>query len=94
MLRHSAVHKHYAHDSDVHAVAFSPDGRRLVSAGADCAIKVFDVLLHTEVAVIRTDEDIHALLFNGLMCCCIMSNSVLCLCQASIVLQWHYVDLN
>jgi WD40 repeat protein len=42
------------HSSRVFALAFSPDGRRLASSGADCTAKLWDTKTGDEVLTLRT----------------------------------------
>ena len=46
-----------AHAGWVAAVAFSPDGSRMVSASQDLSLKLWDALGCTEIATLRSDED-------------------------------------
>jgi hypothetical protein len=46
------------HGDDVNAVAFSPDGRRLVSASDDGAAHVFDIASGREIATLRIGAEV------------------------------------
>jgi WD40 repeat protein len=46
-----------AHEEPIVALAFSPDGRRLVSAGADRVVKVWDVESRTELRLLDGQTD-------------------------------------
>ncbi len=49
----------------IHDLAFSPDGRRLVSCGQDRHLRVFDVDLNDEVASVRLDAEPLCVAFDG-----------------------------
>lgn len=59
------VNEHEAHGSTVHTVAFSPDGQRILSCGADQCIRVLDVQTGTELYSKDLDDEIRCAVWDG-----------------------------
>ncbi|XP_028392732.1 protein FAN-like isoform X2 [Dendronephthya gigantea] len=59
------INEHEVHGSTVHTVAFSPDGQRILSCGADQCIRVLDVQTGTELYLKDLDDEIRCAVWDG-----------------------------
>eukprot|EP00051_Salpingoeca_urceolata_P022257 m.358163 g.358163 ORF g.358163 m.358163 type:complete len:945 (-) comp19945_c1_seq18:166-3000(-) len=64
----SLVHSFEAHHGAVHGVAWSPDGRRVVSCGEDNMLKVWDIELLSDVFSVDAGDELHCVAFDGQVC--------------------------
>ena len=73
-----------AHDDNVNAVAFTPDGQRLISSGNDNTLRVFTVDQGDGVSVFDVDSEICSLICDG--------QTVLGGCDDGSVVAWDLVQ--
>eukprot|EP00053_Salpingoeca_punica_P024611 m.13881 g.13881 ORF g.13881 m.13881 type:complete len:966 (-) comp6991_c0_seq1:1490-4387(-) len=62
---YSMRHRFHSHADCVHALTLMPDGRRMISVGADHCLKVFDLHQGTETVTLDTGDELHCFVSNG-----------------------------
>lgn len=53
-----------AHEGAIYALAFAPDGRRLVSGGADNTARIFDMLIAKQLRVVKRESAVIGVAFS------------------------------